>query len=83
MIDSENTVFLKRVGLIDGKHEYLTHGVKGAFYYFGILEGLKRGCKYVDLGGSRPFLTDGLTRHKIAMGGEFYWILLLQKSITG
>jgi hypothetical protein len=68
---SGDTIYLKRVGLIDGNNEYLVHGVLGAFYYFGILEGLKRGCKFVDLGGSRPFLTDGLTIHKKSMGGEF------------
>ena len=68
---TEEILYLKRTGLIDGNEEYLSHGVIGAVYYFGILEGLKMGCKYVDLGGSRPFLKDGLTRHKMGIGGEF------------
>jgi hypothetical protein len=71
VIVSGDIIYLKRVGLIEGNQEYLKHGVIGAFYYFGILEGLKRGCRYVDVGGSRPFLTDGLTKHKTGMGGEF------------
>jgi hypothetical protein len=68
---TEKILYLKRTGLIDGNEDYLSHGVIGAAYYFGILEGLKMGCKYVDLGGSRPFLNDGLTRHKKGIGGEF------------
>jgi hypothetical protein len=68
---TDEILYLKRTGLIDGNEEYLSHGVIGAVYYFGIQEGLKMGCKYVDLGGSRPFLRDGLTRHKMGIGGEF------------
>ncbi len=68
---TEEILYLKRTGLNDGNKENLSHGVIGAVYYFGILEGLKMGCKYVDLGGSRPFLKDGLTRHKMGIGGEF------------
>ena len=68
---TDKILYLKRTGLIDGNEDYLSHGVIGAAYYFGILEGLRLGCKYVDLGGSRPFLKDGLTRHKMGIGGEF------------
>lgn len=68
---TKDVLFLKRAGLINGNDEFRCHGVIGAIYYFGILEGLKMGCKYVDLGGSRPFLTDGLTVHKMGIGGEF------------
>jgi hypothetical protein len=60
-----------RLGLLDGNLEYLHHGVIGAFYYYGLHEGYKMGCKYVDLGGTRPFLNDGLTRYKMRVGGEF------------
>ena len=68
---TEDILYLKRTGIIDGDAKFLPHGVIGACYYFGINEGLRRGCKYVDLGGSRPFLTDGLTRHKMGIGGKF------------
>lgn len=63
--------YLMRLGLLDGNDEYRRHGVIGAMYYFSILEGQKMGCRYVDLGGTRPFLTDGLTKFKIGLGAEF------------
>jgi hypothetical protein len=66
---------LMRLGLLDGNEEYRRHGVIGALYYFSILEGQKMGCRYVDLGGTRPFLTDGLTKYKLGLGAEFVPIL--------
>jgi hypothetical protein len=68
---SEEVLYYLRLGLLDGNKEYLNHGVVGAMYYFGILEGQKMGCKAVDLGGTRPFLTDGLTKYKLGWGAEF------------
>ena len=60
-----------RLGLLNGNEEYLRHGVVGAIYYYGVIEGQKMGCRYMDVGGSRPFLTDGLTKYKMGLGGEF------------
>jgi hypothetical protein len=68
---SGNLLLFLRLGLIDGNEEYLKHGVIGAFYYFGMKEAQRLGCSHVDLGGTRPFLTDGLTRYKSSLGGEF------------
>jgi|WetSurMetagenome_2_1015567.scaffolds.fasta_scaffold08561_3 hypothetical protein len=68
---SEDSLQLLRLGLLDGNDEYRHHGVIGALYYFGVLEGQKMGCKYLDVGGTRPFLTDGLTKFKIGLGAEF------------
>lgn len=68
---SGNLLLFLRLGLIDGNEEYLKHGVIGAFYYFGIKEGQRLECSHVDLGGTRPFLTDGLTKYKAGLGGEF------------
>jgi hypothetical protein len=68
---SKEVLYLMRLGLLDGNEAYLNHGVIGAMYYFGILEGQKMGCKSVDMGGTRPFLTDGLTKYKVGWGGEF------------
>ena len=62
--------YLMRLGLLDGNEEYRHHGVIGAMYYFSILEGQKMGCRYIDLGGTRPFLTDGLTKFKTRIGGR-------------
>jgi hypothetical protein len=36
-----------------------------------MLEGQRMGCRYLDVGGTRPFLTDGLTKFKIGLGAEF------------
>ena len=62
---------LLNLGLLDGSEEYLQHGAIGALYYYGILEGKKRGCRYFDAGASRPFISDGLTKYKIGWGAEF------------
>jgi hypothetical protein len=68
---SGHILYLMRIGLLDGEEEYIRHGVIGSSYYFGILEGLKAGCTHIDLGGTRPFLTDRLTKYKLGLGAEF------------
>jgi hypothetical protein len=68
---SEDSLCLMRLGLLDGNDEYRRHGVIGALYYFSILEGKKMGYKYLDVGGTRPFLTDGLTRYKTGLSAQF------------
>lgn len=70
-IKSGDTLSFIRLGLLDGNEEYLNHGVVGALYYFRILEGQKMGCKSINPGATRPFLTDGLTINKIGLGAEF------------
>lgn len=65
------SLFLSRLGLLDGIDEYRSHGVIGALYYFSIVEGQKMGCRDLNVGGTRPFLTDGLTKFKIGLGAEF------------
>jgi hypothetical protein len=64
-------LFLTRLGLLEGNEEYRRHGVIGAIYYFCVVEGQKLGCRYLELGGTRPFLTDGLTKFKSGLGAEF------------
>ena len=83
-------LFLLRVGLLNGNVEYRQHGVLGAAYYFAIIEGQKMGCKSIDMGGSRPFLTDGVTCFKIGLGAwfesnsnnqdEFLWFSMNEES---
>lgn len=67
----DESLFLTRLGLLDGNDEYRQHGVIGAIYYYCILEGQKMGCRYLQVGGTRAFLTDGLTKFKIGLGAEF------------
>lgn len=64
-------MYFKRIGVLDGSEEYMRHGVIGALYYYGIVEAQRKGCKYFDVGGTRPFLNDGLTRYKLGLGAEF------------
>jgi hypothetical protein len=72
IVRNEGNVFsLLRLGLLDGNDEYRRHGVIGAIYYFSIVEGQKVGCQYLDVGGTRPFLTDGLTKFKMGLSAEF------------
>jgi hypothetical protein len=72
---SGESLYLMRLGLLDGNQLYRQHGVIGAIYYYSILEGQNMGCRYLDLGGTRPFLTDGLTKFKLGLGAEFAPIL--------
>lgn len=68
---SGDVFYLINLGLLDGNEGYLRHGVIGAIYYFGIIEGKKRECRYMDIGGTHPFLSDRLTEYKIGLGAEF------------
>ena len=68
---SGDLIFLMRLGLLDGNQVYMHHGAIGALYYFCIVEGKKMGCRYLDVGGARPFLTDGLIKYKMGLGAEF------------
>jgi hypothetical protein len=69
--ESEDSIDLMVMGLLDGNDEYRRHGVIGAIYYFAIIEAEKKGLHYIDVGGSHPFLTDGLTKYKMGFGAEF------------
>lgn len=72
LIQKENDEWrLLYLGTIDGNQEYLRHGVIGAIYYFATLEAKKTGYKRLNVGGSRPFINDGLTRYKLGLGAKF------------
>lgn len=71
MRKSGDCLCFRQLGILDGNEDYLRHGVIGALYYFGILEGQKMKCHYFDVGGTRPFLSDGLTKYKMGLGAEF------------
>jgi hypothetical protein len=70
-IKSGDTLNFIRLGLLDGNEEYLNHGAIGALHFFRIIEAQKMGCRYINPGGTRPFLTDGLTKNKMGLGAEF------------
>lgn len=68
----EDFVHLKRLGVTGGNETPMRHGAVGAIYYFLYLEAQRLGCRYMDIGGSRPFVTDGLTRYKLSLNAAFH-----------
>lgn len=71
VVIKSDTVKFKILGIKDGAFEYVRKGVIGALYYFLVIECQKRGFKSLDIGGTHPFLNDGLTKFKHHMNGEF------------
>jgi len=57
-----DTYFLRKGGIIDD--DFIKKGVSIASYYFSILRAKEVNAKIVDFGKSRPFLLDGVLRHK-------------------
>ena len=51
-------------GVRDGLYDLVKKGALGAIYYFMVIEMKKEGFSSLYLGGSPPFLTNGVTRHK-------------------
>ena len=74
----KDRIALNRLGIKGANIDYLKQGAIGAMYYFSILECQKMGYNELWLGGTYPFLNDGLTKYKIRMNGEF--ILNYEKS---
>ncbi len=57
-----------RLGVLHGDQDYIKRGAESAIYYFGIRFALEHTCDLVDMLGSRPFLEDGVYRHKREWG---------------
>ena len=55
---------LLKVGIKDGNTDFVKDGAIDVLYYFAFIHLQKMGCKYVNLGGSRGFLNDGLFQYK-------------------
>jgi hypothetical protein len=62
------TYFLGTLGLKD--ESSVSEGAIAALYYYGIQLAYERGAKFVDLGLSRPFLSDGVVIYKRKWGGS-------------
>jgi hypothetical protein len=65
-------VNLLALGTVDGDLELVKEGAIAALYYFIIDLAKTRGCRIVDLRGSRPTLSDGLLRYKSKWGAFLY-----------
>ncbi len=80
----------RRLGVRGAKWEYVQYGVLGAMYYFLSVEMKKRGCPKMHIGGTRPFLSDGVTKFKISLAVRLdpvlkhsYLLLVLLKESRG
>lgn len=67
----DESFFMFALGLLEGNDIYRVHGCIGALYYFSILEGQKKRLRYLNIGGTHPFLNDPLTKYKLGLGAEF------------
>jgi Uncharacterized protein involved in methicillin resistance len=67
---SKQVLRLLVVGTINGDWSPVKSGALAALYLFIINHAKERGCKLVDLGGSRPSLNDGLLRYKRKWGAK-------------
>jgi hypothetical protein len=65
-----DTMYYNRVGVLDGADEHLAKGAQGALYYHLIRLARERGLRRFDLIDSRPFLNDGVYRHKRGWGAS-------------
>ncbi len=57
-----------RLGVLHGDRDYIKRGAESAVYYFGIHFAMENSCDLVDIMYSRPFLEDGVYRHKREWG---------------
>lgn len=64
----DDTYVFSKVGVLDDF--FVKEGALLATYYFGILRAKDINAKIVDLGQSRPLLSDGVLRHKRQMGAR-------------
>jgi predicted N-acyltransferase len=67
-----DTLFMRRGGVLHGNEEYLKRGASAAGYYFTLKYALAHGISKVDLLRSRPFLNDGVYRMKREWGATVY-----------
>lgn len=58
------------LGIRDAKTEYLRMGVIGGLYFYALNAVRKKGYRFINIGGTRPILTDGLTNYKLSMNAE-------------
>jgi hypothetical protein len=55
---------VRSFGIVESETDWLKCGVSSAFYYFALKEAVQQGYYAVDLGLTRPFLSDGVLRYK-------------------
>lgn len=63
----------RAMGVLQEEPVSVRNGAQMVLYYFGIQDAKQRGLSRVDFGRSRPFLCDGVYRHKRAWGAGVSW----------
>ncbi len=79
-----------RIGVRNGDYEYVKRGVLGAKYYFLVSEMKKMGYDKVFIGGTRPVLTNGVTKYKMSLKAGLesenrnscLWLTFLNDSVS-
>ena len=65
---SDNVYYCRKNGVLD--ESFIKEGALVATYYFSVLRAKEKDIKIVDFGQSRPFLSDGVLRHKNHWGAK-------------
>jgi hypothetical protein len=63
-------ITFEKMGTRNGEDAILKMGAMAALYVFGIEYARKTGCRFVDFGGCRPLLQDGVLRYKSKWGAR-------------
>ncbi len=65
IVYSGNTAFLRYIGVLDNNYDHLKSGGVSAYYYFSLIHAMEKGMSVVNLGGTNPFLADGVAFFKL------------------
>lgn len=65
---NDNVYYCRKNGVLD--ESFIKEGALAATYYFSVLRAKEKDVKIVDFGQSRPFLSDGVLRHKSHWGAK-------------
>ena len=68
--DLEGMPTLRKLGILGGSDEILRMGVISALYYYVLADLKRNNFKRVNVGGTSPFLKDGLTKYKLSHGAK-------------
>ena len=69
--ESGGVLHANRLGILDGDPQYVKCGAAMAAYFYSLRVAMQRGCVELSLGGSLPFLNNGVLRHKAEWGATF------------
>jgi hypothetical protein len=84
-----DTLFGRRMGVLDARDDLIKKGIQSPIYYFGIHYAIEHDLKKHHVMTSRPFLSDGVYAHKRSWGATVYpfdesetWVYFLVPSKT-